>query len=247
VPLSRSVYDRPMLTTPLLLITAALLGAASTTPEQRDGWHAGRHAAINKVVKANAGQVDLVFVGDSITQAWENAGASVWDDSYGTRRAVNLGISGDRTEHVLWRLENGNLEGISPKVAVIMIGTNNIGHKTHSTAEVLSGVRAVVDGIHARSPETRVLLLDIFPRGQQFNQDRGRITQINQALARLHDGDRVVFLPIGHVFIEDDGSISKEIMPDSLHLSTEGYRRWRDAIEPTLRSMLGEDAPKKAE
>ena len=228
----------------VLLTTAVLLGAASTTPEQRDGWHAGRHAAINTIVAAHAGAVDLVFVGDSITQAWESAGAAVWDEAYAHRRAVNLGISGDRTEHVLWRLDHGNLEGISPKVAVVMIGTNNIGHKTHSTAEVLAGVRAVVERIQKNSPSTRVLLLDIFPRGAQFNQARGRIMQINQALSRLHDGDRVVFLPIGQVFIEDDGSISPEIMPDSLHLSAEGYRRWRTAMEPTLRSMLGEDAPK---
>ena len=143
------------------------------------------------------------------------------------------------------RLDHGNLKGITPQVAVVMIGTNNIGHGTHTTSEVLDGVRAVVQRIQNLSPQTAVLLLDIFPRGAKFNIDRGRILQINQALARLHDGKRVVFLPIGHVFLEDDGSISPEIMPDALHLTTQGYQRWRDAIEPTLQSMLSDEKRKE--
>ena len=177
-------------------------------------------------------------MGDSITQSWEAAGAEVWKKSYGTRKAVNLGISGDRTEHVLWRLDNGNLRGITPKVAVVMIGTNNIGHGKHETSEVLAGVRRVVERIHEVSPSTRVLLLDIFPRGTEFNAGRGRIMQINQALSRMDDGDSILFLPIGKEFIEDDGTISTDIMPDALHLSPTGYKRWAVAIEPTLSQML---------
>lgn len=225
--------------------TLFVLGSTATTPTQRDGWHAQRHQAINQVVAKAHGDVELVFIGDSITQAWEGAGQSVWDASYGNRSAVNLGISGDRTEHVLWRLDHGNLEGISPKVAVVMIGTNNIGHQKHTTAEVLAGVQAVVRRIRELSPQTTVLLLDIFPRGAAFNIDRGRVLQVNQALARLHDGKHVVFLPIGHVFLEDDGSIDPAIMPDGLHLTTAGYTRWRDAIEPTLRSMLSDERAKE--
>ena len=228
-----------------ILTILFVLGSAATTPQQRDGWHAERHQRINDTVASRQGAVDLVFVGDSITQGWEGAGRTIWEEAYGPRRAVNIGISGDRTEHVLWRLDHGNLDGITPKVAVVMIGTNNISHNAHSTDEVLAGVQAVVKRIREISPNTRVLLLDIFPRGAHFNQDRGRITQINQALARLHDEAGVVYLPIGHVFIEDGGTITPEIMPDSLHLSTEGYRRWRNAMEPTLRSMLGEDDTKE--
>jgi beta-glucosidase len=227
------------------LCTIFVLASETTTPQERGGWHAERHQAINQVVAHTPGDVDIVFVGDSITQGWETAGRSVWDESYGNRSAINLGISGDRTEHVLWRLEHGNLDGITPKVAVVMIGTNNIGHQIHTTSEVLAGVQAVVRRIHELSPQTAVLLLDIFPRGAAFNVDRGRILQINQALARLDDGKRVVFLPIGQVFLEDDGSISPEIMPDALHLTTAGYKQWRDAIEPTLQRMLADGKSKE--
>jgi lysophospholipase L1-like esterase len=234
------------------VIAVSLLAAAATAqepapapntaivPEARDGDHRERHERINALVRARAGDVDLVFIGDSITQSWEGDGQAIWAERYGPRKAINLGISGDRTEHVLWRLDHGNLDGIAPKVAVVMIGTNNFGHETHTPAQILEGVRAVVAKIRAKSPSTKVLLLDIFPRGERFNAMRGGILQVNQALAWLHDGERVFFLPIGARFVQPDGSISKAVMPDALHLSTEGYRRWADAIEPTLVRLLGE-------
>ena len=191
-------------------------------------------------VKAHAGACDLVFVGDSITQGWEGEGKEIWAQRYDQRHAVNLGISGDRTEHVLWRLEHDNLTGIAPKVAVVMIGTNNFGQKPgHSPEQVLEGVRAVVTSIRQKSPTTKVLLLGIFPRGEKFNEMRGNILQVNQALSRLQDDEHVWFLDIGRVFLEDDGTIRKSIMPDFLHLSAEGYRRWADAIEGTLAKLLG--------
>ena len=227
-----------MLIHAITTISSLAIAGPTTTPEAREGWHAQRHQQINDVVAKNVGDVDIVFVGDSITQSWEGAGADVWKKFYGTRKAVNLGISGDRTEHVLWRLDNGNLRGITPKVAVVMIGTNNIGHGKHETSDVLAGVRRVVERIHEVSPSTRVLLLDIFPRGTEFNAGRGRIMQINQALSRMDDGDSIMFLPIGKEFIEDDGTISTDIMPDALHLSPTGYKRWAVAIEPTLSQML---------
>jgi len=213
----------------------------AVVPAARDGRHMARHLAINERVQAHAGAVDLVFVGDSITQAWEDAGKDVWAKFYGERRALNLGISGDRTEHVLWRLDHGNLDGITPKVAVVMIGTNNFGHHEHTPAQVLEGVRAVVAKIHEKSPTTVVLLLDIFPRGPAFNEMRGGITQVDQALQRLHDGKSVVFLRIGHHFIEDDGTIRKDVMPDYLHLTPAAYQRWAEAIEPTLAHLMGEE------
>lgn len=208
-------------------------------PQPRDAGWRQRHDQINAVVREHAGAVDLVFVGDSITQSWEGGGKAVWAEFYGKRRAANLGISGDRTEHVLWRLDNGNLDGIKPKVAVVMIGTNNFGHGTNSAEQILAGVRAVVAKIRAKSPTTKVLLLDIFPRGETFNPMRGGILQVNQALQRLDDGENVVCLQIGHRFVEDDGTISKEVMPDYLHLTEDGYRRWAEAIEPTLARLLG--------
>lgn len=208
-------------------------------PVPRDGAWRERHDKINADVAAHRGDCELILIGDSITQGWEGAGKDVWKDRMAPRHAVNLGISGDRTEHVLWRFENGNLEGITPKVAVVMIGTNNFGHGTSSPEQVLEGVRAVVTRLRERLPATKVLLLGIFPRGDRFNEMRGNVLQVNQALARLQDGEQVFFADIGHVFLEDDGSISKDVMPDALHLSGEGYRRWADAIEPLLVKLLG--------
>ncbi len=224
--------------TPLTLATIAMGLSSAITPVPRDGWHGQRHEAMNAVVQAHAGPIDAVFIGDSITQGWEEAGRDVWSQYYKDRTALNLGISGDRTEHVLWRLDHGNLEGIQPRVAVIMIGTNNIGHGTHTTAEVLAGVQAVVAKVREQVPSTQVLLLDIFPRGSQFNEARGKILQVNQALVRLQTDPQVHYLPIGHVFLEDDGTIHPSVMPDGLHLSPEGYRRWAEAIEPTMSVLL---------
>ncbi|MGE3173439.1 MAG: platelet-activating factor acetylhydrolase IB subunit [Planctomycetota bacterium] len=212
----------------------------AVVPAERDGNHRARHERINAEVQAHQGACDLIFVGDSITQGWEGKGKEVWAERYGARRALNLGIGGDRTEHVLWRFAHGNLDGIAPKVAVVMIGTNNLGHGSSNAEQTLAGVQRIVAELRARTPTTRVLLLGIFPRGERFNAMRGDILQINQALRRLHDGEHVHFLDIGHVFVEDDGAITPEIMPDALHLSPAGYRRWAEAMEPTLQRLLAD-------
>ena len=143
------------------------------------------------------GNIDLIFIGDSITHAWENAGKAVWAKHFAKRNAVNLGISGDRTQHVLWRMDNGNVKNISPKVAVVMIGTNNSGEGRNTAEEMIDGVTAVVDKLHAKLPKTKVLLLDIFPRGQRINAQRGKILQVNQVLSRLDKRPNVTFLRIG--------------------------------------------------
>ena len=153
---------------------------------------------------------------------------------------MNLGISGDRTQHVLWRLDNGNVKNISPKVAVVMIGTNNSGEGRNTAEEMIDGVTAVVDKLHAKLPKTKVLLLDIFPRGQRINAQRGKILQVNQVLSRLDKRPNVTFLRIGQKFISADGSIAKDIMPDFLHLTPKGYAIWAEAIEPTLARLMGE-------
>ena len=197
-----------------------------------------RHEAMNARVKQ--GNVDLLFIGDSITQGWERAGSAVWERHYARRNAVNLGISGDRTEHVLWRLANGNLDGISPKAAVIMIGTNNSGRNRNSASQIVEGITAIVHELRTRLPETKLLLLDIFPRGEQFNDQRGKILQVNQTVRRLDDAEHVHYLAIGHRFLQADGSISPEIMPDFLHLTEAGYEIWADAIEAKLVELLGE-------
>ena len=212
---------------------------SAITPVDRPGkgWQA-RHAAMNQ--RLAKGNVDLIFIGDSITQAWGGNGKEVWAKYYGSRNAVNLGISGDRTQHVLWRLENGNIKGINPKAAVIMIGTNNSNGSDNTVAQIADGVRTIVKKLRSELPGMKILLLDIFPRGAKPNNQRGKVLQVNQIVSKLDDGEYVHYLAIGKHFLNYDGTISKAIMPDSLHLSPMGYRIWADAIEEKLKELMGE-------
>jgi lysophospholipase L1-like esterase len=208
------------------------------TPEAREGLWVKMHEAFLR--RAKQRPVDLLFLGDSITQGWSNRGphgpGAVWDRYYGPRHAANFGIGGDRTQHVLWRLEHGEIDGIKPGVVVLLIGTNNVHANT--PAEIAEGITAIVKTLRAKLPETRVLLLGVFPRGPKDDVVRARIQAINARIARLDDGKTVKYLDIGARFLEPDGTLSREIMPDLLRLSPRGYRIWADAIEPTLWGML---------
>jgi beta-glucosidase len=231
---------------PLLVLICALLASRSlgqesknsaVVPMPREGAWLKRHESFNERVKQ--GNVDLIFIGDSITQGWEGAGRETWAKFYGKRNAVNLGISGDRTQHVLWRLDNGNVEGIKPKAAVIMIGTNNSGSNT--SEEIAAGVKAIVEKLRAKLPDTKILVLGIFPRGADKNDPRRQTNeQANALIAKLADDKMVFYLDIGPKLLAEDGTLSREIMPDLLHLSTTGYSMWAEAIEPTLARLLGE-------
>jgi beta-glucosidase len=205
-----------------------------------DHYATNRQALVLKRAKDAPGDYDIEFIGDSITQGWEGAGKSVWQEYYGKRKVINFGVSGDRTQHVLWRFENGQLDGIKAKVAVVMIGTNNSNNQDNTEAEILEGVTAIVQQIRERQPETKILLLAIFPRGKTFSPQRGKILEVNEALARLDDGKNIIYLDIGALLIENDGSISKSIMPDALHPNAAGYKIWADAMEPKLKQLLGE-------
>ena len=202
-----------------------------------------RHETIMDQVK-ELGQVDLLMIGDSITQGWEGKpGKDVWARHYGPRKAANLGIGGDQTQHVLWRLEHGEIDGIHPKAAVVMIGTNNLGG--HSNDEIVAGVTKIVGTLREKLPETKILLLGIFPRQnarkpEDVAKTLARISSINGRLALLADGKTIRYLDIGYAFIEPSGVITKEMMPDLLHLSSLGYQHWADAIEPTLWKMMEE-------
>jgi lysophospholipase L1-like esterase len=226
----------------LALATLLTPDVTSTVPVPRDhDWWIQRTATIQDNIDSHGSDANILFIGDSITQGWEGNGAAVWQKNIAPLKSFNLGISGDRTEHVLWRLQNGHLHDVNPDVAVVMIGTNNFGKQdSDSPSEVYEGVISIVDYLKNTLPEVHVLLLDIFPRGQHFNTMRGSIMQVNQALQTTFlDDERVTFLPIGHLFLEKDGAISAEIMPDYLHLSNEGYEIWSDAILPSLHSHVG--------
>ena len=196
----------------------------------------------DRTLTANArnGKVELAFIGDSITQGWEGRGKNVWQKYYGDRNAINLGIGGDRTEHVIWRLTHGNLGKIKPKVAVLMIGTNNTGHFDQDPEEVAAGVERILEILGERLPKTKVLLLGIFPRGRdRLDSKRLNNIAINQIIRRFADKERVHYADIGDVFLEEDGHLPASIMPDALHLNEEGYERWANAIEPMLQELGG--------
>ena len=206
-------------------------------PVPRDAKWMKRHDSFNARIKQ--GNVDLLFIGDSITQGWEGAGKAAWSEKYGKRNAVNLGIGGDRTQHVLWRLDNGNIDGIKPKLAVLMIGTNNSGHNT--SEQIADGITAIVTKLRDKLPETKVLILAVFPRGADgTNKNRMVNEGANKIVEKLADGKNIEYLDIGPKFLDDKGNLSKEVMPDQLHLNPASYQTWADAIEPHVARMMGE-------
>ncbi|QEH34018.1 GDSL-like Lipase/Acylhydrolase [Aquisphaera giovannonii] len=212
----------------------------TTTPAPREGNWMKMHESFLKRARDKE-RIDLVFLGDSITQGWGHN--DTWKRFYGPRHAANFGIGGDRTEHVLWRIEHGEFDVIRPKVVVLMIGTNNTGGE--SADDIAAGVTAIVKQLRRRLPEAKILLLGVFPRSAKPTDPvRGKIEEINSKISKLDDGHSVTYLDIGKSFLEPDGTLTREVMPDLLHLSARGYRIWADAMEPTLWRLL--DKPQQA-
>jgi lysophospholipase L1-like esterase len=186
---------------------------------------------------AKEGKAQLVFLGDSITAGWARQ-SNIWNAAFGKYQPANFGIGGDRTQHVLWRIENGELDGLKPKAVVLMIGTNNSG--SDDAPGIARGITKIVEFIRWKTPDTRILLLAVFPRGEKAENNPGRekLKQVNATIAKLHDGKHVHYLDIGGKFLQPDGSLSKDIMPDFLHLSAAGYQIWADAITPKLAELM---------
>jgi lysophospholipase L1-like esterase len=189
------------------------------------------------VKRAKEGKVDLLFLGDSITQGWGNN--AVWQKHYAPLNAANFGIGGDTTENVLWRIQNGELEGLAPKCVVLLIGTNNFGLEGHAPDAVAKGVAAVVRTLRQKLPTSKVLLLGIFPRDEQPDTGgRQAIRKANEQIARLEDRKSVRFLDLGPKFLQPDGKLSKDVAPDFLHLSEKGYGIWADGMGPLLKELM---------
>ena len=205
-----------------------------------DQWWKDRHESFNKKVAELGKKAQVIFIGDSITQGWEGAGREAWQENFAKYDAINLGIGGDRTQHVLWRLDHGNLEGLAPKAAVVMIGTNNSNGEDNSVEQIADGVRAIVEKLRNELPDTQVLLVPIFPRGENPNPQRGKILQVNQIIQKLADGENVKWVDFGHKFINEEGRIPGGLMPDYLHLSPEAYQIWADSIKEPLKQAVSE-------
>jgi lysophospholipase L1-like esterase len=227
----------------LLLLAAVASANSAIEPVPRDEKWVARHEGF--VAEARQGGIDLLFLGDSITDGWRTGGKQVWDREYAPLKAANFGIGGDRTEHVLWRLRNGEAEGFQPKLVVLMIGTNNTGFERdgktprNTTPEIIEGITAVVHELRGKFAGAKILLLAVFPRGEKDSLQRAQVAEINKVIAKLEDGAHVFYLDIGAKFLDAEGNIPKDIMPDLLHPNEKGYEIWADAIREPLKRLLG--------
>jgi lysophospholipase L1-like esterase len=241
-----------------------------------------RHREFLQRIEQSQGAGQVVFLGDSITHGWEGQGKS-WQEHFGRFQPVNLGIGGDQTGHVLWRItEGGELEHLNPKLAVLMIGTNNTGG--HSAEQISGGIKAIVEELRRQKPQIKVLVLGVFPRGNPADAERSleqitegvtpineelkkerpdvkrlnelvrnldrrrgtipqaklnkKISEINARVAKLEDGKSVFFKDIGKEFLDENGGLPGEIMPDFLHLSAKGYDIWGNAIKGDIERLL---------
>ena len=215
----------------------------SVTPTSREetAWWKARHAEKLAEIQAAStnGGISVVFLGDSITHFWETgAGRSVWARTFGrhsTFRSINLGFSGDRTENLLWRIRNGEMQGYEAKAIVLMIGTNN--HEP--PMDVICGVKAVVNAAFEKQCSARMLLLPIFPRGKDASDARRQGNAlVNRELRKFCDGRKVVWCDFSDQFLAPDGRLSSEVMPDYLHPGAEGYEIWAAAIVPYVNAMV---------
>lgn len=201
-------------------------------------WWLPRHLA-KLEEKKRLGNPELVFIGDSITQGWEKEGAAVWERNYKQYKALALGFGGDRTENVLWRLQHGEVDGISPKVAVLMFGTNNTGHRREDPRTTAAGIKRNIDELRERLPNTRILLLAIFPRDEKPGTQMRRINEdINRIISGYADNKTVYFLDINKAFLSPDGVLPKDVMPDFLHPNEKGYAIWAQSMGPELQKLM---------
>ena len=212
-------------------------------PTKRTDWADAYHLAMLKREPYQAARV--LFLGDSITMMWRTqsgyeGGTPVWEKYYAALPAANLGISGDRTEHLLWRLtEGGDLEGTHAQVAVLLIGINNLLQRRDKPEQAAAGIATIVGYLRHKLPDTRILLLGLFPLWEQpTDPARAWVKQVNGLIKPLADRQRVWYLDLGDKFLEPDGTISKVKLRDLLHLSEIGYGLWAENMQPYLDDLL---------
>ena len=196
-----------------------------------------RHEGI--MARKAKGEIGLLFLGDSITDFFPGVAKTTWA-KYAPYKPANFGVGGDRTENVLWRITNGELDGLHPKVTVIMIGSNNIGQcPTEKPEWAAAGVKKIVDIVHEKMPATKVLLLGVFPRGEKPDDPkRLKVAEINKIISTFGDGSKTRYLDITKAFLEPDGTLTKEVMHDYLHPTARGYEIWYEAMKPLVDEMM---------
>lgn len=188
------------------------------------------------VLTAQYDQVDVLFVGDSITAGWD---WQIWEKNFKPLKAANFGIGGDHTANVLWRLQHGAIGNIQPKVIVLLVGVNNFGHLHETPEQVAAGVTKVVAQLQLAWPNSKILLNAVFPFDQQASsENRKKVKKLNSIIAKLNDGKTIYFKSYGQLLLQKDGDISPEIMKDFLHPTPKGYQIWADAMLPDIQQML---------
>jgi len=212
-------------------------------PLKRTDWADGYHTAM--LAREKKPDLQLVFLGDSITMMWRSqsgyeGGTRVWEKYYAPLRAGNFGISGDRTEHVLWRItEGGDLDGLKPQVLVLLIGINNLLQTKSTPGDVAAGITTIVNLIRVKLPRTKILLLGLFPCWEKpDNPARQWVKDVNVLIQPLADRRHVWYLDMGDKFVEPDGTITKRKLRDMLHLSEHGYWIWARTMKPYLRDLM---------
>jgi lysophospholipase L1-like esterase len=242
---------RPGLFLLLLLAGTSIVSAAPLSAEsKKDEFWQTRHKLL--LERAKKGGADVVFLGDSLTQGWELDGKEVWKERFEPLKAVNFGVTGDKLQHLLWRVADGKeLQGLKPRLVVLLAGTNNLGSDRHgqlalesdSPEVIAEGIKTIVGRLREELPDSKILLLGILPRAAGADAPvRGKIQEVNKRLAALADGDKVRFLDVGSKFLDKDGRIPEDWMPDALHLSPGGYKRFADALTPALQELLKKTA-----
>lgn len=219
--------------------------ATKPTPKPRKAADASTPASVNAgrqkafLERAKDKGIHLVFLGDSITDFWQNRGKAVWEEYYAKHNAANFGVSGEHTEHTLGHIAGGILNGLNPKVVVIMIGTNNIGHIADERPEwTAAGIKEIVNTVHVKLADAKVLLLGVFPREGKDSRHRKQIEEINAIISKLDDGKKTRYLDLTAKFTDENGEIPKAIMPDGLHPNAAGYKIWAEAMQPLLTEMM---------
>lgn len=209
----------------------------ATTPVERKGakWWVKRNRELNAL--GREGTASLVLYGDSLMEGWEHMGRHALAQSFGTYETVVMGMGGDGTPHALWRAKNGNFKNLRPRVVVIMIGTNDL--ESQSEQEIVDGITAVAQAVNAITPDSKILLLGLFPRGEdRAHHLRAPIQRVNEGMQKLADDETIYYRDFGALLLDEDGTARREIQPDHLHLSREGYRVWAAALAPVVAELM---------
>lgn len=218
----------------------------TTVPMPRDDANSMR-AHEQLVAKAKAGRIDLYFLGDSITRRWGCTDSQWselldhWNKTFFGWNAANFGWGGDQIQHMLWRIENGELDGVNPKVIVILAGTNNVGSQpgdNAKVADIVAGYRRLIETCRAKAPQAKLILTAIFPRNDNLAV-LPEIDNINRAVARFADGKTIFHLNVNDKLADKNGILFPGMAIDGLHLSLKGYEVWTEGLQPLLTELLG--------